>query len=198
MTEFTVSATDVLEMVLWLLMAMVIAVLVYRGMQRPRLRLVDHGTGWRTTARDVVLYLVTAPFLVTGWFLFFVVILVVGTNDLSGDRILTVSMAVVLATRLFAHVWHEAAHELAKTVPLTLVALILIAGGLRSDTSLATIGAEWDRTGITGPALLLLLFADYAITLAWYWVGVRWWHARGHRVPGVPRALPAAAEPATP
>lgn len=193
MTEFTVTATDVIEMVLWLVVAMVIAVLVYRGMQRPRLRLVPTDAGWRTTVRDVVLYVATAPLMVTAWFFFFVTILVIGTNDLTGDRIIVVAMAVVIASRVFAHVWHEAAHELAKTVPLTLVALILIAGGLRSDTSLETIGTELDETGISGPALLMLLFVDYVFTLAWYWIGVRWWHRRGHRVPGVPR--PAGATP---
>jgi hypothetical protein len=190
--EFTVTTSDVLSLAAWLAVAIAVAVVVYRGMQRPRLRLVHGAAGWRTNGRDLLLYAVTAPVLVAFWFLFFVVILLVGTNDLGGNDVLRVSMAVVIASRFLAHVWREPAHELAKTVPLTLAALVIIAGGLRSQTSLEDVLTQVFETGVSGVAWLVLLFVDYLFTAVWYWVGVRWWTPRGHRVPGVPAAATTA------
>jgi hypothetical protein len=98
-----------------------------------------------------------------------------------------VAAAIVLAARVFAHLSPERSHELAKTVPLTLVTLVLISGGIRDDTSLENIAEEFGRTSYTPQALLLLLAAELVVTALWYWVGVRWWWPRGHDVPGLPR-----------
>jgi hypothetical protein len=115
------------------------------------------------------------------------VILVIAANSLSGDAIVVVSSAIVLAARAFAHISPERSHELAKTVPLTLVTLVLISGGIRDQASLEAIATELGQLTITPQATALLLVAEYVIALAWYWIGVRWLWPRGRDVPGLPR-----------
>ena len=61
-------ATSVLEVALALLVSVPLVILAYRGMQRPRLRLVATPEGWRTTRRDTVQYaLAIIPLLLLWW-----------------------------------------------------------------------------------------------------------------------------------
>jgi len=76
------------------------------------------------------------PFLFIAWNFVRFTVLIIAANELTGDRIIVVAAAIVLAARVFAHLSPERSHELAKTVPLTLVTLVLISGGIRDDTSL--------------------------------------------------------------
>lgn len=183
-----VGAEDVLSIALLLVIAMLAAVASYRGMQRPRIVLTQIGSEtFRAGRGDVLRYLVSIPFLLMSWNLVLSIVLIVAANELSGDRIVVVSAAVVLAARVFAHISPERSHELAKTVPLTLVTLVLITGGIRSEASLDNIADEFARTSYTPQAIVLLLAAELVVTAAWYWFGVRWWWPRGHDVPGLPR-----------
>ena len=188
-TPATVGATDILLTAGLIAIAMLAAVTSYRGMQRPRLVLTEmpDGDGFRAARGDVVRYAVAAPFLILFWNLLLVVILIIAANSLTGDAIIVVSSGVVLAARAFAHISPERSHELAKTVPLTLVTLVLISGGLRDQASLNEIADEIGALTITPQATLLLIVAEYLVTLAWYWVGVRWLWPRGQDVPGLPR-----------
>lgn len=187
-TETVVGAEDIIGIAALLVIAMLAAVTSYRGMQRPRLVLTETDPGvFRAARADVVRYLVAIPFLLIGWNFVLIIVLIIAANDLTGDRIVVVAAAIVLAARVFAHLSPERSHELAKTVPLTLVTLVLISGGIRDATSLENIADEFARTSYTPQALLLLLAAELVVTALWYWVGVRWWWPRGHDVPGLPR-----------
>jgi hypothetical protein len=185
-----VSATEVLVEAAILLVAMVVAVAVYHGMQRPRLRLVPDNdvvtARWRVTTRDVIQYAVAIPILILAWSLALITVLAASPTNLSAPRIVIVASAIVLAARVLAHTRAELAHELAKTIPLTLVALILIGGQVRDLDGLRTLVEDFGRTSESAAAALLLVAADYAITATWYWVGVRQLAPRGTRVPGVP------------
>jgi hypothetical protein len=186
--ETVVGAEDILAIAALLVIAMLAAVSSYRGMQRPRLVLTETEPGvFRAANSDVVRYLVAIPFLLMAWNFLLIIVLIIAANELTGDRIVVVAAAIVLAARVFAHLSPERSHELAKTVPLTLVTLVLISGGIRDDTSLENIAEEFGRTSYTPQALLLLLAAELVVTALWYWVGVRWWWPRGHDVPGLPR-----------
>jgi hypothetical protein len=186
--ETVVGAEDILAIAALLVIAMLAAVSSYRGMQRPRLVLTETEPGvFRAAADDVGRYLVAIPFLLVAWNFVLITVLIIAANELTGDRIIVVAAAIVLAARIFAHLSPERSHELAKTVPLTLVTLVLISGGIRDDTSLENIAEEFGRTSYTPQALLLLLAAELVVTALWYWVGVRWWWPRGHDVPGLPR-----------
>jgi hypothetical protein len=188
-TPATVGAEEILLTAGLIAVAMLAAVTSYRGMQRPRLVLteVEEGAQFRAARGDVIRYAVAAPFLILGWNLLLLVILIVAANSLTGDSIVVVSSAIVLAARAFAHISPERSHELAKTVPLTLVTLVLISGGLRDQASLEAIADELGNLTITPQATLLLLVAEYVFTAAWYWIGVRWLWPRGRDVPGLPR-----------
>lgn len=180
-----VGATDILTLAVLLILGVVGAASVYRAMQRPRIVLteVEPGT-WRARRRDVVLYLVSIPFLVTAWDLFLILVLVIGANTLSARQIMVVASAVIVAVRVLAHVTRELSHELAKSIPLTLVTLVLINGQLRSSDSVASVFGDFARTVESGPAGWLLPLGDVVITTCWYWLGVRWLAARGRTVPG--------------
>lgn len=108
---------------------------IYRGMQRPRLTLTYHEDRPPTASRGAVLrYLATPVFLVPLWFMAVLGVLVLAANRTNGfrpaDELVVAAAVVIGGSRLLAHVNLEGAHELAKSVPLTLVSLILISGQL--------------------------------------------------------------------
>jgi hypothetical protein len=183
-----VGATDILSVVALILVAMYIAVLVYRSIQRPRIVLTEESPGvWRAHRREVILYLVSIPFLLMLWTASLVTILVISTNNLTGPEIQIVASAVVIAARIFAHISPERSHELSKTVPLTLVTLVLISGSVRELSSMEALFGELERTDLTWGATSVVLLAELVITTLWYWVGVRWLWPRGRNVPGMPK-----------
>lgn len=184
----TVGALDILVQAAVIAVAMWIAVLVYRSIQRPRIVLTEVEEGvWRARPRDVVQYLVSIPFLLVLWSGSLVVILVIGTNNLTGREIEAVASAVVIAARFFAHLSPERSHELAKTVPLTLVTLVLISGSMRDLQSMNALIEDFDRTELSWSATLLVLGAELLFTTTWYWLGVRVLWPRGYNVPGLPK-----------
>lgn len=183
-----IGATDILGYVVLIVLAMWVAVIVYRSIQRPRIVLTEEQPGvWRARRRDVVQYLLSIPFLLSLWAGSLIFILVIGTNNLTGREIEAVAAAVVIAARLFAHISPERSHELAKTVPLTLVTLVLISGSIRDFASMGSVFDEFLRTQLTWPATFLMVGMELLFTALWYWVGVRWLWPRGRNVPGMPR-----------
>jgi hypothetical protein len=187
--DLFVHAGDVLELVAVLVVAMVAIVLAYRAMQRPRLVLHETAPGrYRARRRDFWQYVVSAPFLMMLWMGALEVILLFTNNALTATEIGVVAVAIVVAVRLFAHVSHEHAHELAKSIPLTIVTLLIVtSNGWRSGAEFDRTLQDWVRTSTTGATDLVLVGSEFAIAALWYWVGVRWWYVRGHDVPGLPR-----------
>jgi hypothetical protein len=189
--RIVVHAGDVLQLVAILVVSMVAIVMAYRAMQRPRLVL--HRVAprrYRARPRDVVQYIASMLGLIILWTGALQLILVFTNNGLDAVEVTAVSSAIVIAVRLFAHLSHEHAHELAKSIPLTIVTLLIVtSNGWRSDAALESLSRDLDRTDITGPALLALIGAEFVICALWYWVGVRWWYERGHDVPGLPRQV---------
>lgn len=132
-----------------------IAVLVlramYRGMQRPRLALTEHPdrpptASWRAVGR----YLFTPLVLVPLWF--FMVLGILTLAAARGDydfrppeQLVAAAVVVVGASRLLAHVNREGAHQLASSVPLTLLTLLFVSGQV-----------------ITGEAFLVVAFLMFA------------------------------------
>lgn len=183
-----VGALDILAQAGLIVVAMWIAVMVYRSIQKPRIRLTEVEPGvWRAHRRDVVQYLLSIPFLLMLWSGSLVLILVVGTNSLTGREIEAVASAVVIAARFFAHLSPERSHELAKTVPLTLVTLVLISGSMRDLGSMQALFDDFSRTELSWSATGLVLGAELLFTATWYWLGVRFLWLRGYNVPGLPK-----------
>jgi len=186
-TSLSVTAPDVIALSLTIIVAMFVAVTGYRAIQRPRIVLTETPDGqWRAGRRDVIQYLITIPFLLTAWNLFLLLILLSGNNWLSARESLIVADSVIIAARIFAHVSPERSHELAKSVPLTLVTLLLISGGIRTPKEIVAIFDQWTRADISGPAQAVMYIAEFGTTALWYWLGVRYLWQRGFRVPGMP------------
>ena len=132
----SVTATDIIVLTASILVAMFLAVVGYRAMQHPRVVLTQTVDGqWRASRRDAIKYAISIPLLLLAWNVFLLVILLSGDNWLDGPRSLVVATSVIAAARILAHLSPERAHELAKSVPLTLVTLLLISGGFRGLTA---------------------------------------------------------------
>ena len=183
----SVTATDIIVLTASILVAMFLAVVGYRAMQHPRVVLTQTVDGqWRASRRDAIKYAISIPLLLLAWNVFLLVILLSGDNWLDGPRSLVVATSVIAAARILAHLSPERAHELAKSVPLTLVTLLLISGGFRGLTETIKILDQLAHTDVSGPALAVPLILELTTTAVWYWVGVRVMWARGYRVPGLP------------
>lgn len=146
---------------------------IYRGMQRPRLTLTYHEDRPPTASRGAVLrYLATPVLLVPLWFMTVVGVLVLAANRTDGfrpaDELVVAAAVVIGGSRLLAHVNLEGAHELAKSVPLTLVSLILISGQLITFEAFVVVAflLVINVDSLSYFVVLLGLF-DVMFTVAW-------------------------------
>lgn len=171
--------------------ALVVLVLraTYRGMQRPRIELTDRPTKppkptWKAVGR----YLLTPLFLVPLWYFTMLAILLLaagrGVNVRPPEELVMAAAIVVGASRLLAHLNAEGAHELAKTVPLTLVSLVLVSGSLVGWEGLLILTLLIGiNIGTLFSELVVLGVWDILLTLAWViWRRMRWY--REQRPPG--------------
>ncbi len=128
-----VSGFELLAYIVVAAIAILVLRSIYRGMQRPRLALQEHeDRPPTTTAAAIARYAVTPFLLIPLWYGCILGILVLAANRGQGLRpgqeLLIAAGVVVGGSRLLAHVNREGAHELAKSVPLTMVSLIIISG----------------------------------------------------------------------
>lgn len=179
----------------WYLFSFVVAVAVtvlllraiYRGMQRPRLQLEFHADRPPSaTRRDVLRYLATPFIWIPLWFTVVLSVLLLAANR--GETIrpaneLVIAAAVVVGgSRLLAYINLEGAHELAKSVPLTLLSLILISGQTISleaaFVALFVLAVNIDSLSYY---IFLLALWDVLFTFGW-WILVRARWRRSRRV----------------
>jgi hypothetical protein len=162
--------------------AAVAAYLVYRSMDHPRLALTSTPEGPRARPRDVLLYAVTTPPLIMLWWLFFFLVLLLNDNEINAAQLVIFPIALIIAIRTLAFVAPGAAHELAKIIPIALIAFVILDGNIRSSEEVEELVEAVGEIHLTGAALLLLFAYDYLITAIWYWGWIRWgqprWRAR--------------------
>jgi hypothetical protein len=176
------------EIVAWSIVigvAALVAYFVYRSMDHPLLKLTPTPKGLRPTRRSLITYIAVTPLLVTAWWLFFDAVLFVNENSLNAAQLVIFPIALIIAIRTLAFVAPRAAHELAKVIPIALVAFVILDGNIRDWREIEELGVQLDEINITGPALLLLFAYDYLLTAIWYWGWIRWgqprWQARRSR-----------------
>jgi len=159
-----------------------VAYLVYRSMDHPLLKVTMTPAGPRVTRRDLILYIIATPVLVSLWWLFFSVVLFANANELNAAQLVIFPIALIIAIRTLAFVAHGAAHELAKVIPIALIAFVILDGNVRSEEETAELFDQVSEIGVSGGALLLLFAYDYLLTAIWYWGWIRWgqprWQAR--------------------
>ena len=170
---------------LFIAVAALVAYWVYRSMDHPLLALTETPAGPRPTRRALVTYFLVTPLLVSLWWGFFSIVLIVNENSLNPAQIVIFPIALIIAIRTLAFVAPHAAHELAKVIPIALVAFVILDGNIRNEEELVELGDKMEAIEITGPALLLLFAYDYLLTAIWYWGWIRWgqprWQARKAR-----------------
>ena len=177
-----VGFTEIVQWSILIGVAAVIAYWVYRSMDHPLLALTQTPAGPRSTRRALVTYILVTPLLVTAWWTFFSLVLIVNENALNPAQIVIFPIALIIAIRTLAFIAPRAAHELAKVIPIALVAFVILDGNIRNTEEMGEILDQIAEIEITIPALLLLFAYDYLLTLIWYWGWIRWgrprWQAR--------------------
>lgn len=162
--------------------AAVVAYWVYRSIDRPRLTLTPTPKGPRATRRHVIVYILTTPFLIVLWWLFFFVVLLVNNNEINAAQLVIFPMALIISIRTLAFVAPSAAHDLAKVLPVALIAFVILDGNIRSEAEMEEMLDQVEAISLTGSALMLVFAYDYALTALWYWGWIRWgqprWQAR--------------------
>lgn len=159
-----------------------IAYLVYRSIERPRLVLTQAPDGLRATRRDAALYAVTLPVLLLLWWGFFSGVLLVNANEISPTQFVIFPIALIIAIRTLAFLAPHAAHELAKVIPVALIAFVILDGNIRSEDEMVEMLDSVAGISLAVPALLIFLAYDYILTAAWYWGWIRWGQPRWYRV----------------
>jgi hypothetical protein len=173
------------EIAFWSIVIMVgalLAYLVYRSMDHPLLRVTQTPDGPRVTRRDLIRYVIATPVLVTAWWLFFSIVLYINENELNAAQLLIFPIALIIAIRTLAFTVPRAAHELAKVIPIALVAFVILDGSIRDWQEIDELGDQMEAIGISAAAPLFLFAYDYVLTAIWYWGWIRWgrprWEAR--------------------
>ena len=104
-------------------------------------------------------------------FLFFLVISTsmlfmsgISNTDLSEPEVMTIAMGVVLAIRLCAYFSEQGAVDLAKTMPLSMLAVVLVTSGF-SDLrdSLSNLGAFADHATLLGLYFLIVVILEFLL-----------------------------------
>ena len=177
-----VGFTEIIQWSIFIAIAALIAYWVYRSMDHPLLALTETPAGPRPTRRALITYVLVTPLLVLAWWGFFSLVLIVNENSLNPAQIVIFPIALVIAIRTLAFVAPHAAHELAKVIPIALVAFVILDGNIRSAEEIGEVLDQIGEIDITIPALLLLFAYDYLLTAIWYWGWIRWgqprWAAR--------------------
>lgn len=180
-----VGFTEIIQWSLLIGVAALIAYWVYRSMDHPLLALTQTPAGPRATRRALVIYILVTPLLVTAWWLFFTLVLLFNNNELNAAQLVIFPIALIIAIRTLAFTAPRAAHELAKVIPIALVAVVILDGSIRDWAETDELSSQVGQIHLTGPALLLLFVYDYALTAIWYWGWIRWgqprWQARKAR-----------------
>jgi len=191
--EWTTGWAELLAGVVSLCILMGILMWVYHSMQKPRLHL---GTAQAALPGDTetppkspvgeptvsweaaVRYLATTAVAMMVWYLALLVILTFATSDRSGEQIALGAAVVIGAARLLAHINPEASHEIARTIPLVIVSIILI-GGSAAGESIVTVLTEIEANSATvDNYYVLLLITDILITTVWALLVRSRWRAR--------------------
>lgn len=74
-------------------------------------------------------YVIILPFLILFWYLFFALALILFSEDLSVEKVLMLSAAVVGSIRVLAYYKHDLAAEVAKLLPMTILGLMVLSPG---------------------------------------------------------------------
>lgn len=176
LTEVTIG--QIIWWSVFISLAAWLAFLVYRAMDHPRLVLTATPAGPRATSRDTWLYIVSMPFLVSLWWIFFFAVFLINENNLNPVQLLVFPSALVVSIRALAFLSPHTAHELAKVIPIALVAFVILDGSIRDATEFEEVLDHVFELEVSPAVILFVLLIDYALTAIWYWGWIRWGRER--------------------
>lgn len=174
---------DVVFLALGMALLMWLLWLVYRTMQVPRLPVnFSADRAPNATWLGVLRYLITTPFMVMFWMLVLLGLLSFAAQSRSAPEIAITATAVVGGARLLAHMNEDLAHELAKTIPIIILGLILVGGSFTSEDQWGEVaqGLTGEYLPIVDTYVTALIVFDVVVTGIWF-VLVRWRWLRRHR-----------------
>lgn len=179
--EGWLSVFDVVIYALFMALVATLLWIAYRTMEQPRLPVIRSADEPpRVTRAGVIRYVVTTPILVYFWLLVFFLLIATVSGDRSASTMLVASSGVIGGARLLAHVKPEISHELAKSVPIVILGLIIIGNGFVGFDRFEAAIEELPDNLFSAYAVGLVIW-DYLLTLTWY-LAIRWrWRRRQHR-----------------
>ena len=162
---------------------------VYRTMDHARLPLVrsdDHAP--RVTWAGGARYALLTPVLVSFWLSVLLLLITAVARERNPDEILAAACAVIAGARLLAHIRAEISHELAKTIPIVILSVILIGGQLVGVAGFEqTFNAiSWDRVDAYWFGLIVW---DFLVTSLWFVYQRRSWYGRRRSAGRLSRAI---------
>jgi len=179
--RWNITFDVVLVSIFSLALLVVVLVIVYRTMQRPRLRPTLRGPELKPvlTWQTIVRYALTTPIMVLFWFTVILLVLNWATKDRNPEDMALIAVSVVGAARLLAHVDEEMSRELGKIIPLVVLGAILIG---RDTATWEQFAAAVDEFAANADDIdhfwLMLVFFDVLVSFTWYVVKFGNWRAR--------------------
>ena len=148
---------------------------VYRTMDHARLPVIrSEARPPRATWAGVARYVLLTPVLVSFWLFVLLLLITAVARERNPEQILAAACAVIAGARLLAHVRTEISQELAKTIPIVILGVILIGGQLVGVEAFErTIDAiPWD---LVNAYWIGLIIWDLLLTSLWFWYQRRSW-----------------------
>lgn len=179
------SRVDFIDLILtagFLVVATLIAVGVYKSMERPRLQLTQSPAGLQAERRDIVKYALSAPPLILAWYAFFWVLIFLVPGHPSASTLMLMPLAVVVAVRCLAHLSLSGAYHLSIVVPMVIITSILVGDGLPGEKEVDQYLRELEQVDLAWTAFLAAVVLEYLFTAVWYF-------RRGKRGPESAKAL---------
>lgn len=153
---------------------------VYRTMDHARLPVIrSEAHPPRATWAGVARYVLLTPVLVSFWLFVLLLLITAVARERNPEQILAAACAVIAGARLLAHVRTDISQELAKTIPIVILGVILIGGQLVGVEAFErTIDAiPWDLVNAYWVGLIIW---DLLLTSLWFWYQRRSWLGAGH------------------
>ncbi len=135
-----------------------------------RVRRIVGGRRWRPRTRlaaELVAGVVAAPLLVVVWTTVIDIALFIILPLERVSELVLLPYAIVAASRLLAYGHPIAAHELAKTLPLALVVLLLVGQPLGADSLLAKAALLDEQVADDAALLVVVIALELALRLGW-------------------------------
>lgn len=172
---------DVIFYAVLMALAATLLWVAYRTMDHPRLPVIrSDDAPPRANLAGVARYVLATPVLVLFWLTVLFLLIATVSGERSASAILVAASGVVGGARLLAHIKPEISHELAKTVPVVILGLIIIGNGFAGLDRFVAAIEELPENLYVAYAIGLVGW-DYLLTSIWFIAIRARWRGRQRR-----------------